>query len=248
MRFGHVQEGGRRLGIADGSGTTSDMPSYDTHASFFEALRDELGHRYRAPAGALFTVAMVPVDPQGMMFATGKIVFHDQVVPARGALAYPAMTLAEEWMNGTDSAIECLRLLLDGHASIAGQQVRGRFGGTYDDRNVQQYQRNTPWAERLFKTAWHHEGPRPSLNNEPLLAFGQPPFQTARTAVLEWVYGRIPEPGSDAPHMNELLTIVPDTRARIGIIAFSRDTSLRGEIVAVLTGALIALALSHRSR
>jgi hypothetical protein len=62
----------------------------------------------------------------------------------RGALVYPAMTLAEEWLGGADAAIDRLRQLLEGEGRVAGQPVHGRFGGTSDERNSYVYSRITP--------------------------------------------------------------------------------------------------------
>jgi len=200
------------------------MQSFKSQADFLECLRTEIRNRHRVPAGAAFTVALIAVEGNGLMFATGKIVFCDEVVPARGAFLYPAMVLAEEWIAGPEPALERLALLLEGAASVAGQQVRGRFGGTYSERAVHSFwPRLTPWAELTFKTAWHHEGPRPTVNNEPVVAFGLPPYQSTRSAVSEWVYDRVLASGSDAPHMNELLTILPDTRARISDAKWEHD-------------------------
>ena len=55
---------------------------------------------------------------------------------ARGAFAYPAMVLAEEWIEGVENVLERLRLLLEGDGVVAGQRVHGRFAGTYSERNV----------------------------------------------------------------------------------------------------------------
>jgi Putative DNA-binding domain len=191
------------------------MVSFNSHEQFLAFIRNDFGARYRAPAGALFTVALLPVDGESFFFGTGKVVFLDEETPARGAFVYPAIALAEEWVEGVDQSIDRLGLLLAGEATIAKQAVRGRFGGTYGERNVHSFSRFTPWAEWNFRTAWHHEGPRPSLNNEPVVAFGLPPYETNRSAVSEWVYGRILAPGGDAPHMNALNTVIPDTRARL---------------------------------
>src|SRR5690349_2090253 len=108
------------------------MSSYDSHAKFLDAVSSEIATRYRRPAGALVTVAVLPVEGHGSMFATGKVVFHDEPIKARGAFTYPTIVLAEEWISDVEDAIERLRALLQGAALIAGQEVRGRFGATFD--------------------------------------------------------------------------------------------------------------------
>jgi hypothetical protein len=145
------------------------------------------------------------------------------VLTPRGSSAGPKATHFPCYIP-TDAAIDRLRQLLAGEARVAGQPVRGRFfGGTYGERNVHSFSRFTPWAEWSLKAAWHPDEQRPNLNNEPLVAFGLPPYQSTRAAVSEWVYGRQPSQGSDAPYMNELHTILPDTRARISDAKWEHD-------------------------
>src|SRR4051794_38867491 len=106
------------------------MPSFTKHADVLAFIRKEIQTRYRPPAGALFTVALLPVEGAGTLFATGKAVFLDATTEARGGLVYPTMTLGEEWVGSTDAALERLGLLLEGESRVAAQAVRGRFGGT----------------------------------------------------------------------------------------------------------------------
>lgn len=192
------------------------MSSFNSKDEFIRALGLQIQQAHKEPKGALFTAALVPSDNRGYLFVTGKVVFLDEPADGRGALKYPALILVEEWVAGVNDSIDRLSQLLQGKAVVAGVTVQGKFAGTYGERNVQNFpSRFTAWSEWCFKTSWHHEGSRPGYNNDPVLAFGLPAFQSVRAAVSAWVYGRDFDWGSDAPHQNELNVIVPDTRARI---------------------------------
>jgi len=182
-----------------------------------EQIRKVIAKRVRHPAGALFTFVLRHTI-KGDFTIGGYVRFADEQMPARPSIRHSKMTLLEEWVVGTDTALERLQELLGGLGYVSEAKVPGKASYTSVEASGRWYRSEAGWKEWYFKSSL----PRTEnlgeneLPSEPLVTPHAPPFVNGAHAVQEWLYrarDAWKAERSSAPW--EILTVVSDARIRI---------------------------------
>jgi Schlafen, AlbA_2 len=188
--------------------------SFSSQNGLLVAIRELLERRDHEFAGAQFRTAFVR-NPD-MHFLTARVLFQDDRVASRERRDYGYIVMAEDWVQGQTAALERLEQIIAGKGLIEDLRIDHDFTTAYLDRKL--YAAIQGWA------GWHFssrvdQASRISLNQSPLLAHNCRPYWGPGEAIGEWVFDDNPSGrrvyGSSVPFENELITLIPDTRARI---------------------------------
>lgn len=184
---------------------------------FVAALRGILDSREGALNGAVLRAAFLRDANATPLFLTGCVQFQDVASSEPKSADYGYIVLVEDVIEGCEQAIERITDVLLGRCGIGGLQLSGAFSQTAVNRKLDGSVRG--WGGWEFSSRIHRIGSITELylRQDPLLAFAKPPYGCAAEAVARWVFQEDPRGwfGNRAPHQDELLTKIPDYRARI---------------------------------
>lgn len=178
------------------------------------ALAELLKQAHKPYAGARVRIAFL--RESGSQFATGSIVFLPKPISARPAADYGRLLFVEEWWGPQDEALNRLSKLLEGQAEVGGHKVNFQF-----NRSMCFYT-NQPFGPHAW-SRWQCQSYtnvdfslNQPLQHGPVLGFGLPPYLGPDQALQHWIYDFRPEvSGSQVPYPGQLVTFLPDLRARI---------------------------------
>ncbi len=210
--------------------------------NFDKWLEDVFQVRARRPAGVLITYVLGtfdadPAEPNGLV--TCRCEFHDEVRRPRDARDYGAFFFGEMWVE-TAAAATKLDELRRGLGTVQdGRRPQTRFETlSIADRHILPKKTISRWSEwvALFREN-SRKGNQPRGLHDPLVRRSLPPFGRAIIGILDWVWAGV-EAGNT--YENQMLVIVPDTRARIMEVTWERtdllariQSNLRAEQVEV---------------
>lgn len=124
-----------------------------------EQIRKIITKRVKPPAGALFTFVLRHTS-KGIFTLGGKVSFSDERLLARPSIRHPKMTLLEEWVEGTDTALERLRESLGGSGRVDETEIPGKVSYTSVQESGQWYRSETGWKKWYFTSSLPPEGTR----------------------------------------------------------------------------------------
>ncbi len=195
------------------------MSLYNDQQEFLRSLRDLIENRHRKFAGAQFRVAFVRDEKGVNQFLTGCALLLENQAISRPAQDYRYIVLAEEWVEGDEAVLHRIEQIVSGTGAIANAAVGRTFTHATLTRKFDAAIRG--WGGWEFSSRVDHTAQEREtyLRQEPLLAFGLRPYNSAFEAILRWVFEEkntdFYPPGNRAPNQGEFLTLVADTRARI---------------------------------
>lgn len=182
---------------------------------FSRTLKALLTDRYRKVAGALVTYAHACRQGESQLsFITGCWTFLDSKRRARQKQDYGTLLLGERWVPA-DIAIQKLEGLLRGRRQLGGIRIRPALDRVTGDRKVSMSQNYSGWSSEYVFEAHSQTSRSPRVPHHEVVGHGLRPFASGAEAITEWVWGRSDWHGGDPPHTNELVIVLPDTRAKI---------------------------------
>ena|SRR5437868_3866340 len=181
------------------------------------ALNEHLRRVHKSFAGAQFRIAFYKMG-NSWQFLTGAVIFQPSKVASREAADYGSLLFVEQWCQDQSEAHGLLWKLLSGQAEIEGHKItctfhRSRFEDYKYPRDEHQWSglRITSMRDRDANFR------EPSIPQGAVVGFDLPPYLGPNHAVSDWIFGgHASNPASaTVPDENSIVTIVPDTRARI---------------------------------
>lgn len=190
---------------------------YTSAETASNALAEHLRRLHTEFAGAQFRIAFYKRGDD-WEFLTGSIIFQPQRVASRPRSDYGYVLFVEEWSPSQWEAHRLMAKLLNGEAEIDGYKIKGSFANSRFERHI--YPRSDRrWSGLQIVSSRDRNGPYQEvyLPQDPIATVGLKPYWGANHAINEWLFdAQSTSPASNSvPHSNELVTILPDTRARI---------------------------------
>lgn len=188
-----------------------------------KALGAHLRKVHRPYEGAQFRIAFVR-EEGSLYFLTGRAYFAPHHLPSRPRADYGRLVFIDYWCREQDAALKFLVDLLSGRGAIDGEA----FNCTFTDSRFEHhpYQRvGEQWSGWCLTSSRDRDaGYRDIyLDQGPLLAFGERPYLGPSQAISDWLFDLDPSGnyGASVPSQNEIVTLFPDTRARVVTAAWS---------------------------
>lgn len=177
-------------------------------------LEQILGSVWRAPKGALVTLALTQGNPGSLIMCRWE--FRDECVAARNPIDYGALIMEEYWIDSADLAKRTLVKICAGEQGFGLRepwaQYRYSRGGV--ERKISPSGGISGWSE--WQLVLRSDGnPGGVWEYGPLVRAGLKPFRSGGNAVTEWVWGKGANSGSGVLRKSEIVVVVPDTRARV---------------------------------
>jgi hypothetical protein len=182
--------------------------------SAINAVADQLGKVVKPYAGARIRAAIL--RDGFSRFLTGSVIFSPEEVHPRPSASYGTLLFVEQWENTQNGALNWLSRLLSGQGEISGEKIGSGFRQsdfehrpfTFGSRGWSGWEMRSLYDEHDI----YHDQP---LNYGAVLGFGLRPYLGAEQAINDWVFDTVTDKNSNAvPYLHELLTFLPDTRAR----------------------------------
>lgn len=182
-------------------------------------VADHLRGVHRPYAGAQFRLAIAGAAT-GQRLLTGCVLFRPKHVASRPVADYGRVIFLEHWCQDQSAAFDLFSKLLLGQAEFDGYKVQGTFSQSRWERHTY------PIGGDEFASGWKLISSldqvrdtndfQTHLGQGPLLGYGLRPYLGPAQAIAEWIFGmRSDSYSGSLPHPNEIVTILPDTRARI---------------------------------
>jgi hypothetical protein len=193
------------------------MPEFSSIRDAINALAELLRKVHRPYAGAQFRLALI--RDGGLRFLTGSVLFRPEQVPSRAPADYGYLRFVEEWCPEQDAALGLLSKLLSGQTEIGGHKVTNTFNRSRLHHEMYAADAHELWSGWTLTSMLDRDANfrEVYLHQDPLLSFDQKPYVGASGAIHEWVFNEpAPQPRNNTPpHAHEIVTFLPDTRARI---------------------------------
>jgi pyrimidine deaminase RibD-like protein len=171
-------------------------------------------------AGAQFRLAFLGDGAE--QFLTGAVVFRDQHVASRAPETYRQgdrkFLFIEHWCREQWEAVTLLSKLLSGQAEIEGRPIKATFSRS-------EFSHRTYPSGRDWWTGYELRSRRDRDENwrelhvpqGDLVRRGASPYQGPDHAIDDWIFNQDTYnlPGADLPSKDTIVTMFPDSRARI---------------------------------
>lgn len=178
-----------------------------------------LGERYRQPAGAMASIALL-TQPKPLLLA-GTLSFSDDQRSPKARRAYDSVLLLESWIP-YGQVFGWLTQVLAGKAELDGCAIPARFSGANAERSASGRRAQMDWATDDLRLSLREDGGR-QVPYSPAVHIGLPPFPTISSAVRNWLYGVPAEAPGDLQNEGCLVVTVPDTRGCIVSARLGRE-------------------------
>ncbi|MCU1285331.1 MAG: putative transcriptional regulator [Acidobacteriales bacterium] len=193
------------------------MPDFQTSRDTLNEIAERLKRQeHSGYAGAQFRIALARADER-LKFVTGFVLLRQDHIPSRVVADYGTLLLLERWI-AIDDVLDFFAKLLSGQAEMEGHKISDKFSNSRLD--AEPHPRGSElWSGWRFSSYCDRDPNEHEvqLGHQPLLAFGLQPFSSPGHAIRRWMFEepRIEHYDSSVPNLGQLITFLPDTRARI---------------------------------
>ncbi len=186
------------------------MPNIESDM-LFEELRGMLVHRHRSFAGALVTYALSKREAPAF---TCKWMMLDESVTPRDDQDYAALSLGEHWVSMENVLSELSALISSKHA-LGAFSLPGQISYISSDERAPYRHTLSGWRERAYTIkVGDRQGGRGFLQDS-VVRRGMRPYGSEGKAAMSWVWPEVVGRRDDLVYLDELVIVLPDTRARI---------------------------------
>jgi hypothetical protein len=183
--------------------------------ALLERWLDGIGTRV---VGAILSTAWkVAEETAARSYVTGRLLLCESRMEPRSTHAYPSVSLDEAWLERSD-LVPFIRNLL---GRTRPEQLPEVFQQPSAEHLYSNADSQSGWPETLLKL--NSTSNRVTPEWAPAVAPGLPPFQSWPQAVVDWVFERPAMYGTDVIFGNQLVVVMPDTRARARAIGRHED-------------------------
>lgn len=155
------------------------------------------------------------------------MVFLEDRPIKRETADYGHICLFEFWVEGVEAALSFMGRLFEGRESVGGMPIRNTFKRSTAHRENGRHGRSN-WPSWLYEISAESAEGEQRLNLDPIptVAKGLPPFKTPSEAVTDWMREdpRLGVVSGNVPHQDQLVIVIPDTRARFASCRWSPES------------------------
>lgn len=200
-------------------------------------------------AGAQFRLAFLGDGAEQLL--TGAVIFRDQHVASRAPETYRQgdrkFVFVEHWCREQWEAVSLLSRLLSGQAEIEGHRIKATFSRSEFSQRIYPAGRDL-WTGYDLKSRRDRDETWKELYvpQGDLVRRGASPYQGPDHAINDWIFNQDTYnlPSADLPTKDTIVTIFPDSRARI-LSADWQQKKLYLEVELKVPPEQIELRISH---
>ena len=179
---------------------------------FEETLQQFISNRYHPFAGAVATYVFDPQNTDEGFFSC-RWLFTDNEQKPRSNVDYGKLYLGEDWYP-KDSAVTILIEIMRGEKELGTYSILSGIESVLGRLYIPESVSYTGWPELFFEAKSPNRSA--SIPSDPIVKKGLQPYSSGTHAMLEWIWqGTISSSSGEARHANEMIILIPDTRARI---------------------------------